>query len=678
MRVLIGFLIALAGAVTQTAVPGEADEILAQLSKIRLDKKQIHSIRDVTIRRDALSISFTRGTVSFLEPVMGKVTGAVFLGAGEIVAIPPDAIEKQQIYKFTGSPILNEPFRAAIFRFTDDTYEEITTEIAQHAHEDVSEEDSAQFGPWEQAVRERSSLLNFRILADLMESAKRPLFFAELDGDHTGRFNVVLDPQATEEVAVFSAADLWSNFHQRSEARNPEAVAHERKVPFDVLSYDIDAAISADNRADLKTDVRLKLVADGQRVLTFQLSQDLRLSAVSLDTGEVVAFNQHATANVAIAVLPRPLNAGQEITLRFAYSGNWGDRRSWYPNPGFDDRAVFNLTFHYPAAFALLATGSKVKEWDENALRHSSWKSDGESSIAGFTVASPPAVASEAPVSYFTGLLGPYPYSTLNVLDSPQNVSHNWPALIELSNRSSTKTEWIAAQEIARQWFGHKIAPASYHDEWLFEGLPRYLGAMYIESKYADTPQFREILNEARAASIDNDSAGPIWLGPRLTNTVSPGGYRAVPNKGIWVLHMLRMLMRRDGTDRDATFFGMLRELVETYRDKSVSTWDFKRLIEKHAGMDMDWFFDEWVFATGIPAYSLDYRVEPAQNGFVIHGNITQSGAPDGFTMPVPVYADDELLGRVKVDEEAVEFRFSVTKKPERVVLDPFETVLRK
>ena len=140
MRVLIGFLIALFAAVPQNAAPGEADEILAQLSKIRLDKKQIRSIRDVTIRRDVLAITLARGTIGFLEPVAGKVTGAVFIGSGEVVAIPPDTVERQQIYKFTGSPILTEPFHSAIFRFTDNTYEEILREISRHAEEEVSEE----------------------------------------------------------------------------------------------------------------------------------------------------------------------------------------------------------------------------------------------------------------------------------------------------------------------------------------------------------------------------------------------------------------------------------------------------------------------------------------------------------------------------------------------------------
>ena len=90
----------------------------------------------------------------------------------------------------------------------------------------------------------------------------------------------------------------------------------------------------------------------------------------------------------------------------------------------------------------------------------------------------------------------------------------------------------------------------------------------------------------------------------------------------------------------------------------------------------MDWFFDQWVFGTGIPAYSLDYKVDSAQNGVMIEGAIKQSGVPDGFTMSVPVYADDQLLGHVQVTDSEGEFRFKTAKRPERVVIDPQQTIL--
>src|SRR5215475_1717987 len=115
MRIVASLLILLFGAITQSSTPSEADGILTQLSKIRLDKKQVYNVRDITIRRDVLTIAMNRGVVAFFEPINEKITGAVFIGSGELVAIPPDPIEKQQIYKFTGTPILNEAFQTAIF-----------------------------------------------------------------------------------------------------------------------------------------------------------------------------------------------------------------------------------------------------------------------------------------------------------------------------------------------------------------------------------------------------------------------------------------------------------------------------------------------------------------------------------------------------------------------------------
>src|SRR5262249_19375985 len=144
----------------------DADEILNQLSKIQIDKKQIRSIRDITIRRDVLTIALNRGVIAFLQPVQGRATGAVFIGSGEIVAIPPDSIEKQQIYKFTGTPILNEAFQTAILRFTDDTYDELIKEISQHAEEDVSADDAAQFDTFDTSLAARSTAMNLRLLAD--------------------------------------------------------------------------------------------------------------------------------------------------------------------------------------------------------------------------------------------------------------------------------------------------------------------------------------------------------------------------------------------------------------------------------------------------------------------------------------------------------------------------------
>src|SRR4026209_683921 len=107
-RMVTNLMIAALAAFASVEAPAEADAMLAQLSKIRLDKKQIYSVRDITLTRDVLSFSLNRGAVVFAEAVDGKVTGAVFVGNGDILAIPSDTVEKQQLFRYTKSDLLTE------------------------------------------------------------------------------------------------------------------------------------------------------------------------------------------------------------------------------------------------------------------------------------------------------------------------------------------------------------------------------------------------------------------------------------------------------------------------------------------------------------------------------------------------------------------------------------------
>jgi len=587
MQVAVALFMAVFG-LFQSSPPADADQILNQLSKIQIDKKQIRSIRDITIRRDVLTISLNRGVIAFLQPVQGKVTGAVFIGSGEIVAIPPDSIERQQIYKFTGTPILNEAFQTAILRFTDDTYDELIKEISQHAEEDVSADDAAQFDSLDKSLAARSTGLNLRLLADFLEPTSKTFFLGQLNGDKRGWFDVVFDTRAAEEVSIFqvheaggtTAGDVWARFNQRSEARNREAVAHEHKSPFDILSYEIDGTVGPDNKIDAKATTRIKARSEAARVLNFDLAPTLRVVSVETDAG-AVPYYQYPNARSFVTVLPA-LKRDQELTLRFTYAGQANGFEPWYPS-------------QYQQTIPSLKSGITI--------RH------------------------DNPVTIF-------------------------------------------------DYSGHQVAPASYHDQWLIEALTRYVGAMNGRPNDPDGTELRKLLSNARNELKGIESSGPIWLGQRLTSTITPDAYRAVYAKGVWVIHMLRGLLRQDTANSDAKFIALLQEFAQMYSDKAASTWDFKHLAEKYANKNLDWFFDQWVFATGLPSYSVEYKIAGSGSEFMIEGTITQMGVPDGFVMSVPIYADSESLGTVQVGESDGQFKFRVSKKPERLAIDPEMTIL--
>jgi hypothetical protein len=69
----------------------------------------------------------------------------------------------------------------------------------------------------------------------------------------------------------------------------------------------------------------------------------------------------------------------------------------------------------------------------------------------------------------------------------------------------------------------------------------------------------------------------------------------------------------------------------------------------------MDWFFDEYVYGTALPAYKLDYSFDNGPEGdVVLNVKIAQSNVGDQFRMLVPIYlelADGRIvrLGRVSL-----------------------------
>jgi len=524
----------------------QEDPTLAALSKIHLDKTQIYSVRDITITRDVLSISFNRGVIAFVGPIEGKVTGAVFIGSGDILAIPPDAIEKKQLFRYTRTALLNEHFETAVFRFTDTTWEEILKEYRSHASEPADPADVDALLRWDAELQRRGTFLGDRILADLLGNRTRPLFLAQIEGARLGWFDAIFDERNEEEVLIEQSTTasslplVWASFNKRSEAQNPAAVAHEDKALFDVVSINSDA-----------TELPLKPRVDGERVLRLPIFQS-GVTAVSLE-GAAIPFI--AGADRLTVVLPGATRSGTEITIHVEYTAG--------------------------------------------------------------------------------GRGGPLP---------------------AIANRDSS------------------VLPASYRDQWIIEGLTSYASIAIDPAKLA---QAREQLLAASPEGGTYESLGPAWIGFRMMQPHEKANYAStLKNKSIWIFHMLKSVIQRD--DRDPAFGQFLDEVLTQYKGKALSTFDLKRLAEKYAGKSLDWFFDDWVFGEGIPMYSMTSNVAAAANGFVLSGNITQSEVPDTFEMPVPVYADDTLLGNVVVSSSGGEFRFTSRTRPQQILIDPRKTLLTR
>ena len=266
---------------------------------------------------------------------------------------------------------------------------------------------------------------------------------------------------------------------------------------------------------------------------------------------------------------------------------------------------------------------------------------------------------------------GKLPYSRIAMTQQPAGFfGQAWPTLVYmpylafidttqraqlLGMRGGTNTFWryVAPHEIAHQWWGHIIGWDSYHDQWMSEGFAEFSASLYVQvvrgnDKFIDFwEDQRQRIITSRPATKDRKpyTVGPVTQGYRLNSgkTGAIAQFLIYP-KGAYILHMLRMMMWK-GQGGDANFQAMMKDFVQTHFNQDVSTEDFKRIVEKHMTKEMDvdkngkmdWFFNEWVYGTEVPAYKFHYNV--GQDG-MLNAKLTQSGVSDDFVMLVPIYID--------------------------------------
>jgi hypothetical protein len=311
---------------------------------------------------------------------------------------------------------------------------------------------------------------------------------------------------------------------------------------------------------------------------------------------------------------------------------------------------------------------------------------------------------------------GPFPFARLEVSPLPAALGQSWPGLIYLSTMTFVPkdvqqragiderarfsiSDLMPFHELAHQWWGNLAGSANYRDEWIMEGLANYCALLYLDTRRPGERVLAHALELYRGdllarlpdGSQTVDQIGPLALGQRLDSSLTPNGFsRVTYAKGTWVVHMLRMMWQDPAAkDPDARFRSLLHALLGKYRFATLSESDLRRELARimTPGMDLesmhslDWFFDQWVHATGIPHYSVDYKVTPGTKGVVIQGTLRQEGVPESFLARVPLYRANGpgkpvLLGWVTTSGTETAFRFHAPVAPEHIVIDPGQSLL--
>jgi len=416
-----------------------AEDLFLQLGRVGLDKSRVFHIRNASIDRGGFSISLDDGVIGFTEEVAGQVTGAFFEGDGEILLSPPNQVERGSMALQTGGAILEEGFVSAFFRFNDTTFLQLLPVLTptEHAEEFVQQ--------WNPVVRNLCDQDALRLLLSFSrylpvgaepvpprtsavpEDEGDQFFRARMEGRTKGAFDVYFDSNVPEQVWAgqlrtvqgTSYYDVWTSFSLPTKSQEKPAAYTatdvSRSEGVEVSDYKIRTEVKPPTTIEAEAVLQLQVLRGERRTVIFELARTLLLKEVEADGQPLEFIHNPAMEGTQLArrgndlvavIFPHPLRGGQRIQLRFVYGGEVlseagpgllyvGARGTWYPNRGFS-MANFELEFHYPPEWTLVATGKRLSAPLASSLgaeavsapgeQVSWWASERPIPIAGFNL----------------------------------------------------------------------------------------------------------------------------------------------------------------------------------------------------------------------------------------------------------------------------------------------------
>jgi hypothetical protein len=375
-----------------------SDPTYQQLRNLTLSGEAV-SVTNFDLKRDAGTFHLHSGTVCFVTPVQGKVTGAVFVGEGNFVLDPPQESERKSLKLLTKEDEFSEKFSQAVLRFTDSTYDDIK-KGGRPASDGC---DAGLLKDSQYTTRHKlKNNLEARILEDVLSAEPGGLFYAFIHGKRYNEKEIYeIDPNWGSDQVTFRTygedkMGEWALFNLSGE-HAPGSVGRLMRIEHQQLD------VTFEKNGSLSGKAATDLVArrNGIRVVPLDLFRPLRVQNVTAN-GQPLSFIQedkNDDGNFAV-ILPKALSAGEKVTLTTTYTGkeavsNEGGgnyfpvaRENWYPNdPGahFGEYALYDMTLRIPKGMKMAATGVLVSENNEGGQNVTVWKSENPQTVAGFS-----------------------------------------------------------------------------------------------------------------------------------------------------------------------------------------------------------------------------------------------------------------------------------------------------
>ena len=301
-----------------------------------------------------------------------------------------------------------------------------------------------------------------------------------------------------------------------------------------------------------------------------------------------------------------------------------------------------------------------------------------ESSTMG-NLSTTPALKSELSqgdiaIRIYTDYYGKLPYDHVALTQqSACNYGQSWPMLVylpicgfwdttvqhELGLLDYDASYWseVTPHEVSHQWWGNLVGFSSYRDQWMSEGFANFSVGVFKRHTSTTMDDFRAFWKEQQKNLLQKNAqgvrpidVGALTQGERVSNSkVGEDIYNLlIYSKGAYVLHMLEM-MYWTPADGELPFKNSMQQFVKEYAGKAATTEDWKASMEKtmpksldlRGDGKLDWFFDEYVYGTELPHYTISADFTVDDLGITsAHLKLTQANVSKNFVMKVPLYLE--------------------------------------
>ncbi|MEV8267145.1 M1 family metallopeptidase [Microbacterium sp. NPDC076911] len=258
-----------------------------------------------------------------------------------------------------------------------------------------------------------------------------------------------------------------------------------------------------------------------------------------------------------------------------------------------------------------LSDGSQIPSWSfmDSAL-----------SAANKTTITNRVAQLEAIIQNLETVFGPYPGLSTGVLVDTVPSGINYA--LETQDRSFfPSTNSVAGNtlihELVHQWYGNNVAPTTWTDIWIGEGMATWAPTYYNSAEGFGTSATSTELSYYNSWNRTASTSGNWSIAPGAqTDSTDLYGYQTY-TRGAQFWQALRIAVG------DEAFFETVREWQTRYAGQSKTGADLKALVEEISGLDITDFYQNWILDAGKPSWpdKLDLTLSAAPSDVTLERN---------------------------------------------------------